>query len=222
MQQHTVEPDWNLCNTLLADHHSHLALNDVIECRPTWKTQYTEKMRPILKRMQEEATKNSSKLLMFRESSAQHFFSFSGDGSWESFNKETGNACWIPNDSTPTPNFNNGTCNPRLLVRTCAPAPEGSDWRNEIIRDLLAEEEIDKVPILQLFNVTKSRWDLHEDQRNITTWKKGDNVNCRNGAKCQLPGGGGQDCTHFSYTPFLYEPTWDEIYSAMERVGWDV
>jgi hypothetical protein len=32
-----------------------------------------------------------------------------------------------------------------------------------------------------------------------------------------LPGGGGQDCTHFSYTPFLYEPTWDEIYGAMER-----
>jgi hypothetical protein len=30
-----------------------------------------------------------------------------------------------------------------------------------------------------------------------------------------LPDNGGQDCTHFAYTPFLYEPMWDQIANVM-------
>ena len=143
---------------------------------------YSSKMRPVLHAMQQEAAAAeesatpvhaNAKLLMFKETSAQHFFSFNGDGSWESFNKEAGDACWEPDTIVATPNFNNNTCNPRLLVRTCSPTPEGSNWRNEVINEILEHDKLDKVQVLKWFDYTLPRWDLHEDQRNISIAKKG-------------------------------------------------
>ena len=51
---------------------------------------------------------------MFKETSAQHFFSFAGDGSWESFTKES-LSCWKRKTDGPESNFTGGSCNPRLV-----------------------------------------------------------------------------------------------------------
>ena len=171
----------------------------------------------------------------FKETSAQHFFSHSGDGSWETFNREAGDACWTPDAERPTPNFDNQTCNPRLLVRTCVPTPDGTNWRNEVVSEIIEKGKLHQIRVLKWFEYTLPRWDLHEDQRNISIAWKGqqagvsadcgnrNNITGRYESKCLLPNLGGQDCTHFSYTPFLYEPMWDEIAEAMAaRWGVDV
>lgn len=160
-------------------------------------------------------------VVMFKETSAQHFFSFSGDGQWESFQLESASSCWMHGTNTVTPLLFNGSCNPRLLFRTCAPTPRASNWRNEIVEKIISNERYSRIHLLRWFKYTLPRWDLHEDQRNVSAIGSPIRV-CRAPGDCTLlPDKGGQDCTHFVYTPFLYEPLWDEVANALSAVYQD-
>lgn len=224
---------------------------------PNYEQNYAKNVGPFLQAMHEASASNHSKLTLFKESSAQHFFSFAGDGSWEAFNRET-LSCWKNGTKEHAiPDFSSGLCNPRSIVRTCAPTTQPDDWRNRVVRELMATGNMSSVPVLRWFNYTVPLWDMHgvcpecvcgqpnthasiattltlaiprtlpaplhthththtEDQRNIST-VAGESVGCEHSGGCRvLPKIGGQDCTHFVYSPFLYEPLWDEIAAALD------
>jgi hypothetical protein len=215
---------------LLLSNFDVVLYNEGLHVHRGGERRYESKMRDVLGQLEAAvaaaaaaAARSSSSgaaipLVMFKETSAQHFFSFAGDGQWESFNLESAAACWKNGTDAAEPSLFTGACNPRLLVRTCAPTPNASNWRNEIVERILTDGNHSHIHLVRWFKYTQPRWDLHEDQRNISAVGSPIQV-CRTPkSDCTLlPDKGGQDCTHFVYTPFFYEPLWDEVASAISK-----
>lgn len=209
---------------LLLENFGALIYNEGLHFHRGGERQYAIKMRQRLDQMEAGAVKQLSArsappIVMFKETSAQHFFSFSGDGQWESFRDESAQSCWANGTKDPTPDLFTGRCNPRLIVRTCAASPNASDWRNMVVKEIMSERNHTHVSLLRWFRYTLPRWDLHEDQRNISISGTPIELLCKTPRGCtRIPEvRGGQDCTHYIYTPFLYEPLWDELARAISR-----
>eukprot|EP01039_Chlorochromonas_danica_P005050 gene5050-5545_t len=56
-----------------------------------------------------------------------------------------------------------------------------ADWRNRIIEDIIRNDKLYKIEIIPFYNLTASLWSEH-------------------------PNGHLRDCTHFCWSPFLYQP----------------
>jgi hypothetical protein len=163
------------------------------------------------------------KLPIFKETTAQHFYSRRGDGEFESFLQESLPACWGSNANAKTPDFASGKCDPRLLVPTCVPVQNASNWRNKLLHKVHAQLGLgDKVPILPVYKYLLPRWDAHNDAARISgviqTWNEispPPEAKHFNGITFSK---GGQDCTHYAYTPLLYAPIWGEALGLLR--GW--
>jgi hypothetical protein len=110
-------------------------------------------------------------------------------------------------------NITGGACDPRLIVRTCAPLVSPSNWRNTIARSVIAAE-CPSIHIISRYNVTVPMWGMHSTATAITAV---DEYGVEGRSFQTLVGG--QDCTHYAYSPFLYEPFWDELVRVLRRGG---
>mmetsp|Transcript_47281 Transcript_47281/g.81325 ORF Transcript_47281/g.81325 Transcript_47281/m.81325 type:complete len:352 (+) Transcript_47281:44-1099(+) len=83
----------------------------------------------------------------------------------------------------------NGTFKPGALMEPCAPTKYPDNWRNEYVHRFIAKHNLsDKVPILPSFNLLEPLWQLH--------YGKG-------------------DCTHYCYSPWRFDVTWDAMLRAL-------
>ena len=66
-----------------------------------------------------------------------------------------------------------------------------SDWRNRDIENIINNNKLNKIKIIKFYNITAPLYSSH-------------------------PNGFLKDCTHFCWTPMLYQPIFNYLDSAMD------
>ena len=134
-----------------------------------------------------KAFKDSESLLMYRESSAQHFDTDGGE--------------WMPNL---TPATEDGSLK-------CVPIKETSDqikWRTKIFKDVVANSNG--------FSITDS-FQSEEEARGGDGHKEVAFLPYFDWTSKLLSLKNGVDCTHFCYTPHIYSSMWRHMRIALDR-----
>jgi hypothetical protein len=169
---------------------------------------YQSDLRSFFQFFIDEAISKYHQIVMFRETSAQHFQTSNGlfqtyesdpiiihprlDMIKELMNKvffkdstsQYGNLTHFPIEKIEKKCFHQ-------IKQHCPPLSDEksyieNNWRNEIAKNILKEFDPmhEKIPILSFFRLTASRYDIHLD--------------------CE-------DCTHFCSSPMLWLPLWHQI-----------
>ena len=133
------------------------------------------------------------KLFVFVETAAQHFRGAGRTGAYED-RAET--------QHQPRANGTMATC-------FCGPTDFSEDWRNALLHEGLQEHARSRrIRLLPYFNLTRPRWDMHVAE---ATQQHGSSDGSPRRVVC--------DCTHFCYSPFLYEPLWWAIGQAADQMA---
>jgi hypothetical protein len=174
--------------------------------------------------IQQLCVSSKARLGIFAETTAQHFFNLDSTGSFHQSVQDAENCLsQVPGTSASSGGLAanvilkivNDTCDPRLISRTCAPVRNASNWRNRVAKEVICDQ-CPRMSLIERYEATLPLWRMHPDPTPLSDAKK-----FRFGKghppheSIQLVGG--QDCTHYTYSPWLYEPYWDGAVAAIER-----
>jgi hypothetical protein len=177
--------------------------------------------RKVLDAQNKKPVPQRTKLPLFKETTPQHFYSTQHTGEFEAFLQDSFPACWGSDKLAKAPNFTSGKCDPRLLLPTCVPVMNASNWRNKLLHKLHTKLGLaGAVPIIPVYKYLLPRWDAHNDAALVSgglqSWRETGPPPQTDHFDAITFRKGGQDCTHYAYTPMLYTPVWREIYDVLK------
>lgn len=129
-----------------------------------------------------------SNRVAWHETLRQHWISLDGTGYFQVSVVDQQEAEW----KTQGLEQDNVTLSEFMVPHCCHRITNASDWRNDIVHDLIRRNEQLKVsiPILPMADISRDIPDLHT----CNPWYK-------------------HDCTHYCFTPLMYQPLWHQIAS---------